>query len=309
MTAIQPNTSTAVRLAHFSDIHITAQRLGWRWRDWLSKRSPGWVNLRLLGRRYRFRQADMVLATLMEEFRQRRPDHLIFSGDATALGFEAELARVAALLRVGGLDAFPGMAVPGNHDYYTRAVAGSGLFERYFAPWQKGLRVDASSYPFAQRVGPVWLVGVNSSQGNLWFWDASGRVGTDQLKRLETLLGRLEPGPRILVTHYPVCLASGEPEHRHHNLRDLADLLKVAERGGVCLWLHGHRHDSYHHASAQGAPFPIVCSGSATQSGRWSYGEYTIIGGRLQAVRRVFSPQEGSFQDGEQFDLQLSSGP
>jgi hypothetical protein len=157
-------------------------------------------------------------------------------------------------------------------------------------------------------VGPLWLIGVNSSKGNRWFWDASGRVGGEQLKRLEILLGRLEPGPRILVTHYPVCLARGEPEHRHHNLRDLADLLQTAEHGGICLWLHGHRHESYHHASAEEAPFPIICSGSATQSGRWSYGDYTVTGTRFQATRRVFSLGEGDFQDGERFELEIGCG-
>jgi 3',5'-cyclic AMP phosphodiesterase CpdA len=295
----------AVRLAHFSDIHVTTEPLGWSRADWFNKRGPGWFNLKWLGRKHRFHDADRVLAALADELRRRRPDHVIFSGDATALGFEQELAHAARLLGVLGPDALPGMAVPGNHDYYTRGVAASGLFERYFAPWQKGERVDSAVYPFAQRVGHVWLVGVNSSTGNRWFWDAAGSVGRDQLARLAVLLERLSPGPRILVTHYPVCLASGAPERRHHGLRDLAEVVAVAARGGICLWLHGHRHGAYHHCSRDSAPFPVICAGSATQSGRWSYGEYTIEGNDFQALQRVFCPGQGSFQDSETFDLQL----
>jgi 3',5'-cyclic AMP phosphodiesterase CpdA len=230
---------------------------------------------------------------------------VVFSGDATTLGFEAEFARAADLLGVTGPEALPGLAVPGNHDYYTRAAAAAGLFERYFAPWQAGERLDESLYPFAQRVGPLWLIGVNSATGNRWAWDAGGSVGPAQLLRLEALLERLAPGPRILVTHYPYLLPSGRVERRSHRLRDRARLIQVAERGQVCLWLHGHRHEAYHLSHPRYAPFPIICAGSATQTGRWSYGEYVIVDGKLRAVRRVFAPEGGHFRDAETFELQL----
>src|SRR5262249_43383717 len=141
--------------------------------------------------------------------------------------------------------------------------------------------------------------------GNRWPWDAGGSVGLAQLKRLDALLARLDPGPRILVTHYPVRLASGKPERRSHGLRNLADLVTVAVQGGVCLWLHGHRHGAYHHLRTREAPLPVICTGSATQWAVWSYGEYTIEGLRLEAVRRVFDPKEMCFRDGETFALDL----
>jgi 3',5'-cyclic AMP phosphodiesterase CpdA len=305
-TRNKPTTTPAVRLAHFSDIHLTANSLDWQRGDWLSKRLPGWVNLKWLGREYRFRRADRVLATLAKELRQRRQDRVIFSGDATALGFETEFARAAGLLGVPTPDVLPGLAVPGNHDYYTRASAAAGLFERYFAAWQTGERVDDAPYPFAQRVGPLWLVAVNSCTGNRWFWDAGGSVGPEQLERLESLFERLDPGPRILVTHYPVCLASGAPERSYHGLRDLANLVAVAVRGGVCLWLHGHRHGAYHHTNCKLAPFPVICAGSATQQRHWTYSEYTIDENRLLGLRRVYSPEKDSFQDGEVFSVPLA---
>jgi 3',5'-cyclic AMP phosphodiesterase CpdA len=298
--------TSAVRMTHFSDIHVTTAPLGWKPGDWLNKRLPGWFNLRFLGREHRFHDADRVLAALEDDLQRRRPDHVIFSGDATALGFEAELAHAVAVLGVSGPDSFPGLAVPGNHDYYTRGVAASGLFERYFAPWQNGERVNGGFYPFAQRVGHVWLVAVNSATGNRWFWDATGSVGEEQLARLEALLERLGPGPRILVTHYPVCLASGAPEARYHGLHDLTELVAAAVRGRVCLWLHGHRHGAYHHGSCNQAPFPVICAGSATQTDHWSYGEYTIEGTDFHVRRRVFSPTQGLFMDGEAFDLRLA---
>jgi 3',5'-cyclic AMP phosphodiesterase CpdA len=293
-------------LAHFSDVHITAKPLGWQRRDWFSKRLTGWVNYRWLGRARRFREADEVLAGLVADVCRRRPDHLVFSGDATALGFEAEFARAAALLDLTSSDGIPGMAVPGNHDYYTRGVEAAGLFERYFASWLAGERVDEAIYPFAQRVGPLWLVAVNTAAGNVAIWDASGRVDPGQLERLDRLLKRLEPGPRILVTHYPVCLASGKPERRTHGLRNLADLVTVAAHGGVGLWLHGHRHRAYRITESHIVPFPVICAGSATQQRHWSYGEYTITGRHVQGIQRVYSARAHSFEDAESFDLEMA---
>src|SRR5437588_10403249 len=105
-----PNSTPAVRLAHLSDVHITARPLGWKRRDWFTKRFPGWVNYRWLGRAYRFRQADEVLTALVAELRARPPSRVIFSGDATALGFEAEFIRATPILGVGAPDALPGLA-------------------------------------------------------------------------------------------------------------------------------------------------------------------------------------------------------
>src|SRR6266542_1395845 len=295
-----------VYLAHLSDIHITSPRLEWRLGDWFTKRWPGWINFRWLGRRYRFRYADEVLAALAADLRSRRPDRVVFSGDATAMGFESECKRAADIVGVTDSDMPPGLAVPGNHDYYTRGVAASGLFERYFGPWQTGTRLDGAVYPFAQRVGHVSLVAVNSCTGNVWPWDAGGSVGAAQLDRLRRLLAMLEPGPRLLVTHYPVCLASGKCERKTHGLRDLGDVVQVAAAGGVRLWLHGHRHHAYHLTACPLAPFPIVCAGSSTQYGLWSYTEYRIDADRCQVLRRVYDPVRRTFGDGEAFELALS---
>jgi 3',5'-cyclic AMP phosphodiesterase CpdA len=301
------NAPDAVRLAHFSDVHVTAAPLGWRAGDLLTKRVTGWLNLSVFGRGRRFARADEVVAALMAELRRDPPDRVIFSGDATALGFESEFARAASLLGLADGQALPGLAVPGNHDYYVPRASRAGHFERYFAPWLAGERIEDAIYPFAQRVGSVWLVAVNTSLPTFLPWDASGRAGAEQLGRLERLLARLSAGPRILVTHFPVCRDSGRSEKRSHGLRDLTQLVDVAARGGVVLWLHGHRHCAYHHANPGQAPFPIICAGSATQRGYWSYLRYIIEGSHFTALRREYDPAQRAFRDAETFALELAS--
>jgi len=48
------------------------------------------------------------------------------------------------------------LAVPGNHDYCTRAAVQSGHFERYFAPWQDGERKIAADTRAPGRVLPFY---------------------------------------------------------------------------------------------------------------------------------------------------------
>jgi 3',5'-cyclic AMP phosphodiesterase CpdA len=308
MTSADPN-KTPLRLAHFSDIHLTARPLGWRFRDLATKRMTGWLNLKL-GRGRRFGHAGQLAAAMMADLRERGCQHVIFSGDATTLGFESELVAAASCLGVGdAVEAstnLPGLAVPGNHDYYIRSAAGSGRFEQLFARWQSGERLGPEIYPFAQRVGHCWLIGVNSAQSNFLVWDARGRMGAAQAQRLRALLKNLSGGPRILVTHYPLYLATGKPETRWRRLRDDRELLDISNEGGISLWLHGHRHTGYVLDRSAERPFPIICAGSATQSGRWSWNEYVIVGTRLTMVRRTWNPEAQRFADAETREIDLS---
>ena len=285
-----------VRLAHFSDIHVIAAAR-WRLGDVFSKRLTTWANLRLLARGAQFRETERVLAALRADLAERNFDHLIFSGDATAMGFETEIARAAGSLPL----TTPGLAVPGNHDYCTPAAMRSGAFERHFAPWQHGERADSEVYPFAQRVGPVWLIAVNSATANRLPHDARGRVGRPQLDRLRELLTRLDGGPRILVTHYPIARRCGKPEGKMHALRDVRELLDVARAGGIDLWLHGHRHDVYHHPKSATMPVASVCAGSATQTGLWSYQELVVEGRQVRGCVRTY--EGGRFVAGPEFEM------
>lgn len=305
MFAASTNGEPTVRLGHFSDVHITVQRLGWKWREFFGKRFTGWMNLKLLGRGLRFRHAAAVARVLVHELKQRRPDHLVFSGDATALAFEAEFAAAAKVLAVNDPDMPPCLAIPGNHDCYTRKPVREALFERYFAPWQVGERIDDAIYPFAQQAGHVWIVGLNSSTYNLFPWDASGGVGAAQRDRLKRLLAELPAGPRILVTHYPAVRPKGTPDHRLRRMRDWRETIRIAAEGGVRLWLHGHRHHPFHLPETDNLPFPVICAGSATQTRIWMYNEYTITGTKLTAVKRIYAPHEQVFHDRDTFELAL----
>lgn len=291
----------ALRIAHFSDIHLTARPLRLAVRDWFGKRATGWFNIRF-GRGKHFIDASTIAGILADDIRSRKYDHVVFSGDATTIGLRMEFDEVQRVLRPD--DGWPpALAVPGNHDYYTRRSVKAGDFERVFASWQKGERIDHHIYPFAQKVGPLWLIAANSASANLFHWDSRGRVGRHQMQRLAALFLRLPPGPRVLVTHYPLYLESGKQERRWRRLRDAQQLRAIAATAGVRLWLHGHRHGNYFRREQGTLPFPVVCAGSATQFGRWSYNEYTFVDGQMHGRRRVWSPEKATFVDGDGFSL------
>jgi 3',5'-cyclic AMP phosphodiesterase CpdA len=296
----------SVRLAHFSDIHLTARPLGWRVRDAFNKRPTGWVNLALLGRRARFRHANAVTTALRSEFANRGFDQLVFSGDATTLGFPSEMIEAAERIGVGDENLPPGIAVPGNHDVYVGRSARDKLFEAAFSPWQSGQRVSAEYYPFARKVGHVWLIALNSSKPNFLAWDASGRVGAAQLQRFRALCSALDDGPRIVVSHYPLMTENYRPESFWHRLRDWARVRDTAAECGIGLWLHGHRHRWYALSPAAHLPFATICAGSSTQTGRWGYHDYTIDERHLTGVRRVYDRATGTFVDAERFELELA---
>jgi 3',5'-cyclic AMP phosphodiesterase CpdA len=197
-----------LRLLHYSDVHLTVPKLGWRPRDVFSKKVMGWVNVKLLGRGHRFRHAATVADAMIAEARDRGHDAVLFSGDATKLAFEPEFAFAAKTLGVSDTTLPPAVAVPGNHDYYTRRDVRLGHFEKNFGPWLEGERIDEHRYPFARRVGHLWVVCLNSSHPSRLNTSARGTAGKAQLERLVKLCRTLD-GPKILVTHYPLRTARG----------------------------------------------------------------------------------------------------
>ena len=295
-----------VKLLHFSDVHLTVPTLHWRTRDVLSKKAIGWVNIHWLGRGHRFRHARTVAAAMMADAVEAKHDGLIFTGDATKLAFEPEFEYAAKILRCGDTLLPPGVAIPGNHDYYTKRDVRSGKFERHFGPWLDGLRADESHrYPFARKFGHVWIIALNSSNPRRLNTTASATAGEDQLERLRMLCTKLDAGPRVIATHYPLRNGTGRVERRSHRLIDHRAALAAAAECGVGLWLHGHIHKPFTLPPSEEIPFPLICVGSATQTHRWSHNIYTLDGYGLTMQRRTWNHTAQKFDDAEQQQFTL----
>lgn len=279
----------SLRLAQISDLHLPCWPARWRKRDWTAKRLAGWLNMRWLFRSEVFDLAETVARALVRDIMSRRPNAVVLCGDVACLGFEEEFAMAASILRPL-FENFPGVAVPGNHDHYVAESVRSQAFERHFAPWQQGSRLDEAVYPFLLELDSVALLAINSAQATVWPWDTRGQIGAQQMKYMENLLASAAGRCRsfLLVTHYPLLRANGSPETYFRRLVDAESLAELLARHRALAWLHGHRHHPYLLAPEVHRGFALICSGSATQRRVWSYYELEWREQTLLAQRRAY---------------------
>ena len=252
------------RLAQVSDPHFQSLR-NVRLRDFLGKRLLGGANLLIL-RRHKHRMP--LLQAMGEDLRQRSFDHLALTGDLCNIALVSEWE--AALRWIEALQLGPDRVtvIPGNHDAYVPEVFHDGTFERMFAQYQTAdLRGGSESYPFVRIRGEVALICTSTAvpTSGIGAW---GRVGGEQMQRLESLL--MSPDVRsrrrvVLIHHPPLVNRPGEDR----NLRDRTAVQALLARTGADLVLHGHDHrDFFNYLSGpDGTRVPVIGAGSASYDG------------------------------------------
>jgi 3',5'-cyclic AMP phosphodiesterase CpdA len=274
-----------MRIMHLSDLHLQAP---WRVRDYL-RRGPRLDYLRLefvlQGRRERYLAAEAKVVELLCHAEEAKVDHVIVSGDLSALGLpqEFEMAREVLASFAGRLT-----LVPGNHDAYHRD--GLGSFERALADLNRpsiGQFVREGPYPLVQLLGEeVAIIGLCSARWSPVPGLARGAVGPAQLMGLRAALAdeRLERRALIVVVHHAPFRADGSPDRWHHGLSDFQPLLETLGQSSVIALCHGHLHGRYRTDGK--ARFPIFGAGSSTEEGHegsWIY-ELGSGGSLLQAL-------------------------
>ena len=252
-------------IAHLSDAHIgplpqpTLRQLA-------GKRSLGYINWR----RGRGRAHDMdLLGRLVLDLKAQPHDHVAMTGDILNIGLPAEFPPAATWLATLGPPRDVSFT-PGNHDAYTRDAMPH--LAATFAPWVAGDEPSDPAFPYSRIRGDIALIGLSSGlpTGTLM---ATGRLGSEQLTRLETLLekARDENRARIVMIHHPPLRSGAAPMRR---LVDAAALEAVLTRRGAELILHGHNHvASLVHlkspaSRAVGGRIPIIGAPSASSASR-----------------------------------------
>lgn len=295
-------------IAHLSDLHLPMNGLRLEKRHWLSKRALSHLSWHAQRRK---RHRPEVLSALIDDVSKVRPSHIAITGDVTNTARREEFERSLPWLRRLG-DPREMSLVPGNHDALAPLPHAQGQ-----ALWRDWMDDDASgmaaAFPFVRRRGPAALVGVNTAISTPIF-RATGRVGEDQLTRLEATLDRLgEEGLfRIVLLHHPV-VGSLQPARKA--LTDRAGLQAVLRRTGAELILHGHTHKASL-TSVPGRDGPIAAVGVPSASGiagreayaaRWNL--YQIEGDgaegwRLKVTARRLAP-DGFFHDIARFTMTI----
>jgi 3',5'-cyclic AMP phosphodiesterase CpdA len=294
-------STNAMRFAHVSDLHLPFEpQLGWRER--FSKRQlSAWS-----WRRRRAVQRPEILAGLRADLVSLGPEQLLVTGDITNFSLPGEYAQAEQwLTELAGTMAVN--IVPGNHDVLVPVPEAQGL-----GRWRRFM-TDENSWPWLVRRGAASFVGLCSAVSTAPLL-ASGRLGTAQLDRLETVLeeegraGQL----RVVLLHHP--LVDGAVSARKA-LRDRGALRAVLQRAGAELVLHGHARQARLEAvpGPQG-PIPVLCVPSSTalpnrhdEAARWHLVTLPAGGAPRWAhvLVRQWSLAKAAFVDAAAYDLRL----
>lgn len=292
-------------LAQLSDPHLSSLT-GIHPRDLVNKRVLGYLSWRL-HRRTAHRQE--VLTALIRDLRDQQPDHIVICGDLTHLGLPKEFAETRDWLH-GLAPPSEVTVVPGNHDAYVQ-----GLWGRTFALWAEYMASDADggqetigasfdrTFPSLRVRGPIALIGISTARPSAPFL-AVGRVGSDQLRKLENMLRQAGQQHlfRIVLMHHPPLPGTVGWRKR---LTDGARFRAVVEQHGAELILHGHAHRScvaQLETSVGRCPAIGVSSASADCQEHKRGAQYhiyrltrTVEGWELLLSVRGYSPGEGRF--------------
>jgi 3',5'-cyclic AMP phosphodiesterase CpdA len=257
-----------MKLAHFSDIHVTHFPLSGAF---ALKRLAAVASYSFAGRGRHFEGSDERIARLLTHVDAQGVDHALCTGDLTGVSTDAELARAAELFgpRLGQPERFT--VIPGNHDRYVASARGA--FERHFAGLCEGARFPAvKTLP-----GGVTLVLLDVARPTSLV-DSSGLVGEAQRSALLSLL--TDPSLRdrfvVVALHYGLLRMNGQRDSRTHGLRDDVELMHLLDRDDVTvdLVLHGHLHRPFTLTTKRRR---VINAGSATDLHmRCGYNVYDI---------------------------------
>jgi 3',5'-cyclic AMP phosphodiesterase CpdA len=290
------------RLAHISDLHL-CQLPPVTWSELANKRLLSYLSWQLRRRRSHI---GAVLDALVRDLHAVAPDHVAITGDLVNLALPAEFVEAAAWLRRLGPPDWISL-VPGNHDALVEVPPGDGFDHwRAYATSDDAPTPNGADFPFLRRRGPLAIVGLSTASPSPPGF-ATGRLGADQLARLDGLLERLraERRCRVVLAHHCPIDGLARPRRR---LIDAAQLRACISRRGAELILHGHEHAvSFAQIAGRDGPVPVFGMPSASRFSphaeltaqycvyeiEWRAGEWRIV-----AESRLFSMASGNFTRG-----------
>lgn len=270
-----------MRLAHFSDIHVTRFPLAG---GFAFKRLAAVASWGLAGRRKHFEGSDDRIAALLAHVEAQQVDHALCTGDLTGVATEAELGRAAELFGERLKQPARWSVIPGNHDRYVPGAR--GLFERHF-----GALCEGASFPAVKHLpSGVTLVLLDSARPTSII-DSSGLLGEEQRSKALSVLSDPSLKERFVIValHYGLLRMTGRRDSRSHGLRDDLELMRLVNRDDVTvdLIVHGHLHRPF---TIKTGRRTIINAGSATDLHmRCGYNLYDIdVAAKRVAVTRFW---------------------
>ncbi len=256
-----------MRIAQVSDFHYTY--LTWNPFRLFSKRILGNLNWLSLRKKHFFEEQ---LESLPGLFQELGVDLVLLGGDFSTTGLIEEFEKAKQFV-----DKIkqPWIAIPGNHDHYTRRSYRKKHFYRYFTNQQK------TGHPAEQftlkdhgiEAHPLrdewWLIALDTALAT-HLYSSEGFLSEKLESHLEKILKLLPASASILLlNHYPFFQNDVQ---RHNLIRGEALQALLMRHPRIRLYLHGHTHRQII-ADLQVSGLPIILdSGSCAQGagGAWN---------------------------------------
>jgi 3',5'-cyclic AMP phosphodiesterase CpdA len=292
-----------MKLAHFSDIHVTHFPLSG---EWALKRLAAVASYSLAGRGQRFAESSQRISALLTDIDSLAVDHALCTGDLTGVSTEGEFAQVASLFgeRLKKPEQFT--VIPGNHDRYVESARGH--FEKHFGGLSGG-----GTFPAVKHLpSGVTLVLLDSARPTNLV-DSSGLVGDEQRSKALSILTDSSLKGRFVVValHYGLLRKNGQRDSRSHGLRDDLEMMALVDREDVTVdvVLHGHLHRPYVIRTKRRM---VINAGSATDlRHRSGYHVYDIDPQHsvLSMRRRVWNTERSMYVDDDMLTQRFATRP
>lgn len=233
-----------MRLVHLTDPHLSTLD-GERLSSLRGKRWSGYLSWRKNRRKH---YLPAVLRKLVEAVRVEEADQILLTGDLVHIGLDTEITQASEWLSTLG-SAEKVMLVPGNHDIYAKGSAGSVLQAWSEYMFQAVQPLDSNhiegQFPVVRKLGKISLIGLSTGCVTPLFM-ATGKLGEEQLQKLEELLGdaAAEGQLAVLLIHHPPL--PGMTNWRKA-LNDAAALDTVLKKYPPLLVFYGHLHYNREH--------------------------------------------------------------
>lgn len=251
-----------MRIAQISDFHYTC--LSWNPLRLFPKRFVGQMNW-LLHRNDQF--CCQTLEALPKLLASLNVDWVFLGGDFTSSSLDKEFSLAKSFVDQLTL---PWIAIPGNHDMYTRS---SFKKKRYYQYLKNG---NASVFSLdtdgveAHRIADGWWIIALDTTRPTGLWSAKGLFSQNQEKLLDHFLNSLPKDESvILLNHYPF-FQHGLPQHSLEGGERLQALLQ--RHPNILLYLHGHTHGRII-ADLQASRLPVVLDSGCIadkKTGSWN---------------------------------------
>lgn len=233
-----------MKIAHFSDCHITGPFKLTNFHSIFTKRLTGTFNV-YTKRSHILKDAEKKLYATLKHIIQKHPDMVLFSGDISSLSLKSEFLRAREII-YNTISHEKLFLIPGNHDRYTFLTSKTDLFHRIFTS-----EYDYLSYPYPKirfLNNGTLLLSLNTARFNPLFFDASGFVKKSEILHAQTIIDKTPENRGILlIMHHSIYKKNENVDTYYHRIRNYQEILRFIKKNNIKAVLSGHIHKAYIH--------------------------------------------------------------